>query len=141
MQVYHDTRTACVVELCFGVKGSGLTCSVPGCASAHVQAGQLQQQAAHSEASPQTGSPLPWPSPTACKAFALVLLHMLAESALAGGSAVCLCTFLVPKESKCETSGDFVPYAFGAKGKQVREKWKFCSISWSLTASLDMTLI
>jgi hypothetical protein len=88
-----------------------------------VQAALLQQQAAHSKASPQTDSPLPWPSPTACKAFALGLLHMLAESTSAGGRAVCSCTLLVPKDSKCQRSGDSVPH------------------SWSLTADLGMTLI
>jgi hypothetical protein len=76
-----------------------------------VQAALLQQQAARSEASPQTGLPLPWPSPTACKAFAeLQGCFLLAGSALAGGKAVCSCTLLVPKESKCERSGDFVPH-------------------------------
>ncbi len=56
-----------------------LTCSFLGCASAHVQAALLQQQAAHSEASPQIDSPLPWPSLTACKAFALGLLPRISR--------------------------------------------------------------
>lgn len=77
-----------------------------------MQAGQLQQPAAHSEASPQTGSPLPWPSPTACKAFALGRFHMLAEGASAGGRAVACCALLVPKESKCKRCGDFIPQSW-----------------------------